>query len=59
MEIIKHDEKVNVIIYRDEDWVEGLNFITPESMFIQVGSGGIKKEKCWISTSTMSLIELE
>jgi|TARA_B110000240_G_scaffold166937_1_gene188491 hypothetical protein len=26
------------IVYKDEDWVEGLNFITDNSLFIQVGS---------------------
>ena len=26
------------IIYRDDDWKEGLNFITENSLFIQVGS---------------------
>ena len=37
------------IIYRDEDWVEGLNFITDNPLFIQVGSwwyqGGEKLAK--------------
>ena len=45
MQTIKHKGKINVIIYRDEDWVEGLNFITPESMFMQVGSWWYKKGK--------------
>ena len=45
MEIIKHESKVNVIIYRDDDWVEGLNFITPDNMFIQVGSWWYQKGK--------------
>jgi hypothetical protein len=26
------------IIYKDEDWTEGLNFITDNNLFIQVGS---------------------
>lgn len=26
------------IIYKDEDWVEGINFITDNSLFVQVGS---------------------
>mgnify|MGYP002639835837 CR=1 FL=1 len=38
MEKIIHDNKVISIIYRDADWVEGLNFITPDDLFIQVGS---------------------
>ena len=29
METIKHKGKIISIIYRDDDWVEGLNFITP------------------------------
>ena len=38
MEIIKDKDKIISIIYRDEDWVKGLNFITPDEMFVQVGS---------------------
>ena len=30
--------KLLCIVYKDEDWVEGLNFITDSSLFIQVGS---------------------
>ena len=26
------------IVYKDEDWVEGLNFITNDNLYIQVGS---------------------
>ncbi len=26
------------ILYKDKDWVEGLNFITEDNLFIQVGS---------------------
>ena len=35
-----NDTKGNLlcIVYKDEDWVEGLNFITDNSLFIQVGS---------------------
>ncbi len=32
METIKHEGKILAIIYRDEDWVEGLNFITPDEL---------------------------
>ncbi len=45
------DKKDNLlcIIYRDSDWVEGLNFITDNPLFIQVGSwwyqGGKKLAK--------------
>jgi hypothetical protein len=38
METIKHKKQILSIIYRDKDWVEGLNFITPNELFIQVGS---------------------
>lgn len=38
METIKHKEQILTIIYRDKDWVEGLNFITPNELFVQVGS---------------------
>lgn len=38
METIKHKDQILSIIYRDEDWVEGLNFITPNELFVQVGS---------------------
>lgn len=45
MEKIIHDEKIITIIYRDEDWIEGLNFITPDELFIQVGSWWYQKGK--------------
>jgi len=38
MKIYKNDGKIISILYRDEDWIEGLNFITPNEMFVQVGS---------------------
>lgn len=38
MQTIKHDNQILAIIYRDDDWVEGLNFITPNEIFVQVGS---------------------
>jgi len=38
MRKITHDGIIISIIYRDEDWKKGLNFITPEDLFIQVGS---------------------
>lgn len=38
METIKHKDQILSIIYRDDDWVEGLNFITPNELFVQVGS---------------------
>ena len=45
MKVIKHNNKILSIIYRDEDWVKGLNFITPSEMFIQVGSWWYDKGK--------------
>jgi len=38
VEIIKHNGKIISIVYREQDWVKGLNFITPDELFIQVGS---------------------
>jgi hypothetical protein len=38
METIKHNNQILAIIYRDSDWTEGLNFITPNELFVQVGS---------------------
>ena len=45
MEKIEHNKKIVSIIYRDKDWIEGLNFITPEDMFVQVGSWWYNKGK--------------
>lgn len=45
MKTIKHKGKIISIIYRDEDWIEGLNFITPDEMFVQVGSWWYDKGK--------------
>jgi len=38
MELIKHNKRLISIIYRDDDWKKGLNFVTPDELFIQVGS---------------------
>jgi len=38
MQTIKHNKQILAIIYRENDWLEGLNFITPNELFIQVGS---------------------
>ena len=38
METIKVGDKISCIVYRDSDWKKGLNFITPNEMFIQAGS---------------------
>jgi len=45
MKIYKDKGKILSIVYRDEDWVEGLNFITPDELFIQVGSWWYQKGK--------------
>ena len=45
MKIIKNDGKIISIIYRDKDWKKGLNFITPDDMFVQVGSWWYQKDK--------------
>ena len=45
MERIEHDGKIISIIYRDSDWVKGLNFLTPNELFIQVGSWWYDKGK--------------
>ena len=45
MKIIKHNNQIICIIYRDKDWVEGLNFVTPDEMFVQVGSWWYDKGK--------------
>ena len=45
MQRIEHGGKIISIIYRDEDWVQGLNFITPGDMFVQVGSWWYDKGK--------------
>ena len=36
MQKIEHNGKIISIIYRDDDRVEGLNFITPNELFVQV-----------------------
>ena len=38
MKKITCDNQLICIIYRENDWQEGLNFITPNDLFIQVGS---------------------
>ena len=43
METIKNNDLIIAIIYRDKDWTEGLNFITPDNLFLQVGSWWYQK----------------
>ena len=45
METITHNGQIISIIYRDKDWVKGLNFITPDELFVQVGSWWYDKGK--------------
>ncbi len=45
MEKITHNGQLISIIYRDSDWVKGLNFITPDEFFVQVGSWWYEKGK--------------
>ncbi len=45
METIKDGNDILAIIYRNDDWVEGLNFITPDDLFIQAGSWYYHKGK--------------
>ena len=45
MEKILIDKKVAVLIYRNNDWTEGLNFITTPETNIQVGSWWYPKGK--------------
>ena len=45
MEIIKDKDKIISIIYMVVVWVKGLNFITPDEMFVQVGSWWYEKGK--------------
>ena len=45
METITHNGQIISIIYRDSDWVKGLNFITPDEFFVQVGSWWYDKGK--------------
>ncbi len=45
MKVYKNNNQIISIVYRDEDWVEGLNFITPNELFIQVGSWWYEKGK--------------
>ena len=45
METITHNGQIISIIYRDSDWIKGLNFITPDELFVQVGSWWYDKGK--------------
>ena len=45
MKVYKDKGQIISIVYRDSDWVKGLNFITPDEMFVQVGSWWYQKGK--------------
>ena len=45
MKKITYQDKLLCILYKDEDWIEGLNFITPDELSVQVGSWWYKKGK--------------
>lgn len=45
METIKDGNEILAIIYRNDDWAEGLNFITPNHLFLQAGSWYYHKGK--------------
>ena len=45
MKVYKYNEKIFSIVYRENDWVKGLNFITPDDLFIQAGSWWYDKGK--------------
>jgi len=45
MKTYEHEGKILSIVYKNEDWIEGLNFITPNNLFIQVGSWWYPKGK--------------
>ena len=40
-----HNNVIHSIVYRDEDWIKGLNFITPDDLYIQAGSWWYDKGK--------------
>lgn len=45
MQSITYKDKILSIIYRKGDWIKGLNFITPDDLFIQAGSWWYDKGK--------------
>lgn len=45
MEKIEKDGKLYAIVHRKDDWDEGLNFFTPDEMFLQVGTFWYQKGK--------------
>ncbi len=49
VETIKDGEVTLAIVLRDEDWEGGLNFISAESDYLQVGTWGYEKGKKLLS----------
>jgi hypothetical protein len=45
MQKIYNDGNIVAIVWRDSDWKPGLNFPTPEEMFIQAGCWGYDRGK--------------
>jgi hypothetical protein len=45
MQEIRHKDKVVAMIHRSGDWKEGLDFMTPNSTFIQAGTWWYPKDK--------------
>lgn len=45
MEVIEKDGRIISIIHRDADWKKGLDFITPNDLFVQVGTWWYDKGK--------------
>ena len=45
MKVYEYDNQVYCILYKDEDWIKGLNFITKDDYFIQAGSWWYDKGK--------------
>ncbi len=45
MEVIERDGQIISIIHRDEDWKKGLDFLTPNDLFVQVGTWWYDKGK--------------
>jgi hypothetical protein len=45
MEVIENDGRIISIIHRDADWKKGLDFITPNDLFVQVGTWWYDKGK--------------
>lgn len=45
MKTYSFENEIYCLVYKDEDWVKGLNFITPDHYYIQAGSWWYDKGK--------------